>query len=170
MKNKKLTPYLLVVVLIVWGAIMYRVYKTVNSNNTTPNFKVATSNVELHSIDPVESNYTLILSYSDPFLKNVEKKKVVKRRSTVPKPTVRPKKNPVIKEKKEEKNPIRWDEIKYSGSFLNKKSGDNVALISFFNIPLTIKEGEEKNGLLVKKIYGDSLRVRFSGEDKTIIR
>ena len=168
MKDKKVTGLLLLGVLIVWGLIVYRIIKSVGSDESVTQVAVVESTFKVQEIDTTTSGYKLKLSYEDPFLKNVQSK--------LPKKIYKPvkrveKRNPVIKKEPQVQVPqINWSMIKYSGSLQNKKNGQLVALMQFFGQPLTLSEGEEKNGLLIRKIHRDSVEIKYSGEKKTILK
>ena len=81
MKNQKAVYLLLPVVLIVWGAIFYKIYFGIKGNDLQRTFKVPEKVVQEKSRE-IET-YNLSLNYRDPFLKSdvgkhLQRKRVVK--------------------------------------------------------------------------------------------
>ena len=61
-----------------------------------------------------------------------------------------------------------WPKINYSGMIRNESSKVIVGMFSIDNNSYIAKNGETVNGIKILTIYGDSVRVEFNKEKKTI--
>jgi hypothetical protein len=160
MKNKKLTYFLIAVVLVVWGLILYRIFDAVSSSDDTPVQLVAKQEKEAYNDYSVPNDTTkLLLNYRDPFgitkPKDTAAKisKVISHKSTVivPKPT------------------INWSFISYSGYIRNPSSKKLIALVSINGQNITLAEGETKNQVKLLKNLRDSIKISYEGKIKFIV-
>ena len=158
MKNKKLTYFLIALVVFVWGLIFYNIFKGVFNGNK--NYVIA--NIQKKKVKDIiitPDTFTIKANYRDPFLTKTyvakkTKKKIVKK--------------PVIKKPIEPKPPIRWPVIKYLGSIKNQKTNKEVAIININGKEKLISVGDTVTGVRLLKIYGDSVQVVYQKEKKVI--
>jgi hypothetical protein len=160
MKNKKLTYFLVVIVLGLWGLILYRVFDAVaaNDDNQLP--------VLVHQVKDTYGNFSipndtakLMLNYRDPFGLPEPKDTVTKRNQLLSSKkitqTVRP--------------AINWSFISYSGYIRNPASKKLIALVSINGQNVTLAEGETKVRVKLVKNMRDSIKVSYAGKTKFIL-
>jgi len=154
MKNKKLLYILIPGTLIVWGMIIYRIFKTVNTEENLfgqyleINTRQDNSNInDTFSINP---------DYRDPFLGKTNKKVTDSKQTTK---TIVP---------KIAKAAIPWPSIVFGGIIKNQKSNKQLALVQINGQGYTMKPGEIINDVQLNKIYRDSIEVRFQKEKKFV--
>ena len=157
MKNKKLTYFLGLVVLSVWGLIIYRVFYAVSGdddNSLPPTTKTAKETYNDYSIP--KDTTRLLLNYRDPFgliaFKDTSIRPVTvsHRRLTPAAPA------------------MNWDFIKYSGYIRNPASKKLLAFVHINGKSETLSEGETKDQVKLIKNLRDSIKVSFNGKTKFI--
>ncbi len=159
MKKKKQIVLLVPLVVIIWGVIGYRIYKTVKGNTEVKEL-VTIHNLPVQAVEKKEV-YTLKLDYSDPFLKN--------RRSYSPpvQNTVKAESKPkpvVVKTVK--KIPVRWPNIVYHGLIEHKKDHRILYLVEVDGVSHFMHEGQLQDELELVKAYQDSIWVKYKEEDR----
>ncbi len=156
MKNKKVVYLLLVVVVLIWGIIFYRIFSTVGAsdNNTNSLNNHAKSEVDKNAND----TFNIDGNYRDPFLGNMQVDKPVIL-STAPKQ--------VVKEEKVVQK-LAWPSIEYGGMIKNQKSNKQLVLVQINGQNNLMKTGDIVAGVQLMKIYKDSLEVSFQKEKKWI--
>jgi len=178
MKGNKYTPYILGPVLIlIWGTIFYKIYRVVypsDNQMSMPSFQALPS----YKSNLVDTGFALLLDYQDPFLdkrgnlkysprNNVSTKRhTFSSRKGKTKPTSN--RNRVLV--KPQPNPIKpFPSIVFQG--FQTSDGDTSALIRINNQFYAVaKAGQIYQGVLVEKIYKDSIRLRFEGQSKSFSR
>lgn len=159
MKNKKFLWVLLPVVLVVWGLIFFQIKKAVSSGGKPVPVVKAQERLIVENRDTI--TYTLKLDYEDPFLKN--KRIVVHNPSPVnSKPT--PKKPKVVKTVT--KLPVKWPVIVYKGLINNKKGNKAIYMLEVDGASLFMTPGEVRDELKLLKVYRDSVRMEYKGDEK----
>ncbi|MBW8050715.1 MAG: hypothetical protein FVQ77_10360 [Cytophagales bacterium] len=160
MKNKKLTYFLIVLLVFIWGLIFYKIFVGVFDGSN--NYVIA--NIQKKPVKDIiitSDTFTIKANYRDPFLaqtySNVAKKT---KKKIVTKP--------VIKKPIEAVLPIRWPVIKYLGSIKNQKTNKEVAMININRKEKLISVGDTVTGIRLLKIYGDSVQVVYEKEKKVI--
>ena len=143
-----------IVVIAVWGAIGYKIFTYFSKSNvvalpTTNVFKTAGIKVK-------KEKFKLDASYNDPFLKEI-KERVIQ--------PMQPIGNRV--EFQSLKPQVKWPEIKYSGVVETSNKEKRVGLLQVDKKDFLISSGDSIARLKVIKIYKDSLRLKFSNEEKT---
>ncbi len=160
MKNKKLTYFLVFIILIVWGIIIYRIFDSVGGNDE--------DNLQTTSAKTVKEPYNdftipkdtthLLLNYRDPFglvkFKDTVKLTVENHHKSMGPLTVKP--------------AINWSFIKYSGYILNPASKKLIALVSINGKNETLSEGDTKDNVRLIKNMRDSIKISFNGNTKFI--
>ena len=158
MKNKKLTYVLGLVVLVVWGMIIYRVFNALNSDDdSVPVVPLKTTKEAYNDFSIPKDTTHLLLNYRDPFgiVKQKDTDKVVVRRVAEPKIPVQVK-------------PMDWGFIRYSGYLLNPTTKKLIALVSINGQNITLAEGQTKNDVRLIKNLRDSIKISFEGKIKFI--
>jgi len=160
MKNKKLIYFLIIVVLGVWGIIIYRVFSAIGNGDddaATPAVKPIKEAFNDYAIP--KDTTKLLLNYRDPF-------GLVKQKDTA---------GTVIHAVKRMnstvniKPAINWSFITYSGYIRNPSTKRLVALVSVNGQNLTLAEGETKNQVKLLRNLRDSIKVSYEGKTKFIM-
>jgi len=157
MKNKKLTYFLIFIVLVVWGMIIYRIFDAAGGDDD------ATAIASVKSVKEVYNDFTiprdttkLLLNYRDPF-------GLVKFKDTVGPPVVH---HPKSKVTLMSKPAMNWGFIQYSGYIRNPSSKKLIALVSINGEMLA--EGDTKDQVKLLRNLIDSIKVSFNGKTKFI--
>ncbi len=157
MKNKKLVKILLPLVFIIWGLIIYRVISYVTGNNTVDIVNVKSA---YHIKNKTQTDtFTIVANYRDPFDTETIKKKVAKKN---------PSKKTNNKQAKKTEPKIIWPHITYKGRVQNNSSSKKLSILKINNKNYMMFENEEKENVLLKKIYKDSAIVEYSNQQKII--
>src|SRR6185369_15425411 len=101
MKSKRAVFILLLLVIIIWGLIAYRIYSTIKSDEISPIKNDFVNNFE--SVSPNE-DFKLVANYRDPFLGKLMDVNVTRSKAKVPVAII----------------PLQWPEIKYKGIIKNQ--------------------------------------------------
>lgn len=156
MKNKKLSWFLVPVVLSIWGAIGWQVYVAMKSDEDIAPGKVNTL-TSVESISAVPDTFALLLDYRDPFLdKTFAKTPPVSSIKNNPTP---PKTNPIVAT-------ITWPTISYSG-LVRQPSGDRMlGFLSVNGKSHFVKSGDVIDGLSVGRVTKDSAEIIMGQEHR----
>lgn len=159
MKNKKFTYLLIVVVLFVWGMIIYRIADSAGGgNDPQPTYKPMKQEAFNDYAITADTGH-LLLNYRDPFgvVKPPEAPELpvkdVIRKSVKPAPV---------------KPPMNWNFIQYAGYIRNHSSNKLITVIAINGKNLALKEGETAGQVRLIKNMGDSIRITFNGQTKNI--
>jgi len=166
MRNKKLTYFLLPVVLLVWGIIFYRIF--INRDKPkAPAFSPVNTMIEDTS-DKDKKGYELFANYADPFLKNsyirpVEKEAPVNvfqapRRRTVDRQTPN-RRRQVIRQ-------VKWPEVRYSGA-ISDSSEQIIGLMEIDKKKTLVDKGSNVKDIFVLDLFNDSIILIFDGDTAT---
>ena len=158
MKNKKGTYLLLVIVLVIWGAVIYRLFFQNKSGDAVAynNHSFVPEAVDLSSLN---DTFAIHFNYRDPFLgKTIERKSKPASGGAISKPIVKP--APVLVSK--------WPVIVFHGLIRNQTSGKQVAWIVIDNHSFNMTPGAIQMGVELKRCFKDSVVVVFNAEKKTI--
>ncbi|NAS32034.1 hypothetical protein GTQ40_13695 [Flavobacteriaceae bacterium R38] len=151
MKNKRNTYILLVLVLVVWGMIGYRIFSSLGSDNNAVQTKNVTVNFKPKAIK--DQDTFSIGNYSrDPFLGTFKIK---------PKPV---KKRQISAVKKE----IQWPAVRYSGLIGAVNSDQQIYFVFVDNVQYLMKLKDEMNGVKLLKASKERITVSFQKQQKTI--
>lgn len=149
---------MLPVVVLIWGAIFYKIYQSTNKDNqavmVTPHKIVENDGYQLDT-------FSLLDDYSDPFLKHVrtstpvsEKKGIVKKKED---------------KTRNEAKPIKWPNITYSGIVVNKNSKQELVMVMVDGTSHLMKKRETQSNVQLLEVTSDSILVSY-GEEKKYIR
>jgi hypothetical protein len=158
-KNKKLTYLLGLLVLSVWGIIIYRIFIAAHGEEDNVPVAAAKTNKEAYNDFSIPKDTThLLLNYRDPF-------GLVKQKDTT---VIAIRKISYQKTPAAVKPVTNWGFIQYSGYILNPGSKKLIALVSINGQNMTLSEGETKARVKLIRNLRDSIRVRFDGKTKCI--
>jgi hypothetical protein len=161
LKNKGFTYLLGIVVLVVWGLIIYRVFAAAGGDDDplpVSGFKVSAEPYNDFALAPDTTR--LLLNYRDPF-------GLVK-----PKDTIAPVRRARITTgiKPMPKPAFNWDFIQYSGYMYNPVSKKLVTLVSINGRNEMLTEGSMKDNVKLIKNMRDSIKISYNGMVKFITR
>lgn len=165
--SKKVKLYILIIVnLLVWGYVGYKVYSALQGEDHNM-FEYETPRINKINDVLHEDSVTLILNYADPFLKNGDnsKTKIVSNNNHTSAKT-----NSVsINSSKPTVNiPLSID-IKYLGLIKNTDKGTLTALISLNGKSFFAKQNEVIDEIIVKEITNDNITI-LNGKEKIIVK
>ena len=159
MKNNKKTLFILIPALIaIWGLIAYKIFAVVDTPEvTTPSSSLKT--IKLNSkADTLD--FELFLSYADPF-------KISNNRTRITKAIPALNKTVIIPRKKESIETLEWPSINYGG-MVKSSNQRQVALLTVNGKEYIVNKMEEIEGVKILNYTIDEIKVKFSGEEKTI--
>ncbi len=163
MKNKAVTYFLIVIVALVWGVIIYRIFDATTAGD---NFPVANSapimkikDLQVYS-EPKDTTH-LMLNYRDPFMEEVKTEpkviavdKLISHKTGV---------------KTASKPGVNWTFINYSGYIKNSKSKRLLAILIINGKEHTMMEGETFEKVKLVKNLRDSVKITYNGLQKYIV-
>ena len=160
MKNKKLTYFLGLVVLIVWGMIIYRIFNsTTESDEGNHNFANTVAKEPYNDYATFKDTTHLLLNYRDPFhLKKGKDTTLIERNVHLKSFTSR-NVQPII----------NWNFIKYSGYIRNPGTKKLIALVNINGKNEMMSEGENVGNVKLIKNMRDSIKIIFKGKTKFIV-
>ena len=156
-----LTYGLGLVVLVVWGLIIYRVVDAAGGDDSPlPSSTVKISKEPYNDFALAADTTKLLLNYRDPFglIKQKDTTAPVKRghfkagTPVVPKPA------------------FNWGFIQYSGFMYNPSSKKMVILVSINGRNETLTDGATKDNVKLIKNMRDSIKISYNGITKFITR
>lgn len=168
MQNKRLLYVLLPAVLLIWGIILYQIADVLNEDDATI-YTFTPAPLPAY-ITQNSATVDLLLNYADPFLEGYGRNVRVKTAGNAlsvaaPQPAASlPSSQPA--------EPARpaWPDLIYSGTVSNPKVKKQLALLNVNSQSYILKEGDYVQSMHIKKVFPDSLQVRFDGELRWFIR
>lgn len=155
MKKKYLNIALILLVVFIWGKLIYKYTK----NNTQPSIVANQPNIENKLINVEKRTFELNLLQRDPFLNKAYSN------NKKPKTTQKKRVNKTVI-----KSNFRWPKIEYFG-YITKSNTSN-AKLAILKINGQIKNKKEKTYIdefiFIKKIYKDSIIIKGNNKLKTI--
>lgn len=157
MKNKKLIYFLLPLVIAIWGIIFYKIFYYANPDNeeaisSTKKKSVLTTRQEM------KDTFSIVADYRDPFHGNMISRDEKPKQMQPSKPV----------QLKIPLTPIDWSFISYSGVVKNKKTNNQLALVKMNGKEHLVRAKDTISGVVIQKIYKDSIEVMFQKEKKVI--
>ncbi|MBC7387687.1 MAG: hypothetical protein H7329_00610 [Opitutaceae bacterium] len=162
MKNKNVTYFLGISVLVVWGLIFFRFFNSESDEDLSP---IQTNN-HYTKIDKNEKDtFELILNYRDPFLgqlaeirnnSDANRKndgKIKKLKTTKPKVVIAP---------------IDWSFVSYLGTIYGKQSKKKLAILRINESEKMVGNNDKIGDLVILKVGKDSVLVSFLGNRKVL--
>ncbi len=170
MKNKKTTYLLVILTVVVWGAIIYRIIDHIHGSNDVPRSSLLIPDTE-PLFSEIDTAYTLKLNYKDPFLKGGNSytrtatgtKKEPVRQSNNIRRRIYQSNQPKVETKKTD-----WPDIQFSGIILNEKTNEKLGLVQVKTESFLFRVNETRNEIQLLELYPDSVIVKFQNEVKTI--
>lgn len=151
MKSKKTIYFLLLIVIFIWGLIVYRIYSTINRSAAL----TMSSDVAIPEKSSSNFEYEIKANYNDPFLGKLEEGKKV---------YLKPKNDNQTKSLTSV--PLLWPEIKYGGIIKNQQSNQQLVLVTVQGNGKIMKVDQTIGEITLNKIYRDSIEIYFKGEKK----
>lgn len=168
MQKKKLNIILILVVLGLWGTV---IYKSLNRFFTSEVSDFANTNssqsFDLKKIS--KDTFLLEKLNRDPFL---DKALALKTNPSIEKkikPVIKPKVNPKPKPVEVVKSVI-WPQVSYYGYIKSKEKSEELILVKIDNGFLKLRKNQNIEGLIIKRIFKDSIEVCFNKEKKFIYK
>ena len=156
MKNKKLTYFLILLLVIVWGLIIYRVIAAAGGSDGDLQPTPVLGHKETYNDYAVPKDTTrLLLNYRDPF------GLVVRKDTSKPKVKQRQSSGKLLPG-------INWSLIKYAGYLRNPGSKKLITILSINGKSASMSEGETVDHVKLIQNKVDSVKVLFSGKTKFI--
>lgn len=166
MKNKKMTYFLVPVVIIIWGLVIYKIFSYTDSSSDKNAIPTISNQKETIAIE--KDTFSIIADYKDPFLgKNISIYDEDYNNETESENDK--KKVPEVK-KEEPKINIKWPSIIYGGIIYNAKTKKSVGLVKINNRDYLGNKGNKIEEIEIVEMYNDSIKVKFSEQLKTIIK
>ncbi len=159
--SKKAKLYLLIIInLIAWGYVGYRIYGALQGDEDLA-FESNSMPLKKINEDKKEDSVVLLLNYTDPFLKggNYAKENNVKTgKSSNQSNQQTQKQSPVAHIKKVEAQTVNLD-IKYIGLVKNNDKGTQTALISINGKSYFVKPKDVVEDVVIKEISSDNISI-----------
>ena len=167
MKSKNLRLILIVLTIIIWGIIIFRIISYVQK----PKMKIGSDQQISFEKSKFENKDTfqIVANYKDPFLskaKNISSYQNTSSDNSNPnKPSAT--ETTYLKEIKKE---VSWPGISYNGVIFNPKSQKQTGILSINNKNILVMKGNTYENIFIEMIFQDSIRVIYQKEIKTITK
>lgn len=152
MKNKKVTYGLILMVLIIWGTIFYKVFTRISGQKTASHS--VSQVVVRNQSDAHEERLALLLNYPDPFLKG---------RGTEPSTAI-----PGMEPVDQAPQVVNWPLVEYHGSLYNKIKKEETGLLRIEGSDFLVKKGAVFAGIKIRTIAKDSIFLDFQNNTRWI--
>ena len=162
MSKKRINIGLLILVLALWGTVGY---KTVNQYFFSKEvaFTDVQSNTKFNLSQIKKDTFNLEYINRDPFLNNSNV--ILKPNVVTKKANVKPK---VIIKTILPKPIINWPSVSYYGYIKSKEKTEELILVKISNQLHKLRKNSEVDGLIIKKVFNDSIEVFFNKEKRVI--
>jgi len=148
-----------IVVVAVWGVIAFKILSYFSKSSIV---ELPTSNAfKTAGIKLKKEKFKLDASYTDPFLKDI-KEMVIQQ-------TLSPMNVGNRVEFQPLKSNVLWPEVKFCGIVETSTKEKKIGLLQVDKRNFLISEGDSIVSVKVIKIYKDSLRLKFSNEEKSYL-
>lgn len=153
--KKKLTIPLLILVLLLWGAIFYRIFSGPGEGGNAPVVAATPAKVAVaeRAVDD-----SLLLDYRDPFLGHMGALPAMAEDTLMMEEY----------EYVEEVPYIDWSQVQYFGSVDGGREGKAVALVGVGGREYMMKPGETVEGYTLVGAVGNSIVLNYQGQTGTI--
>lgn len=162
MIKKNMLQYLLIiVVLLIWGRVILKLFKNFKINDPAP-----VSQLQLNdNFDDYNLTDTFHISanYPDPFLSEGLRVTKAPEISKTPVHPLNTKPKPIVENK-----PIVWPIISYKGIIRSLKTSKELVLIYINERGYKMSPGSKQGELILEKVYKDSILVKWNNLKKTI--
>lgn len=151
-KNKRITYLLLVLVVLIWGLIFYRIYSNFGAKKQVE--KSVPHSVVMEKHDRRDSVLTLSLNYPDPFLKGEDQSldpfTPSEYKGVVASPV------------------INWPLIEYRGLLTGNNTNESTGLLRIQNADLLVKQGKIYASIKIKTLSKDSICLEYQHESRWV--
>lgn len=161
MLRSKKTVGLLLLAVIVWGIIGYKIYSQLANSDVETVRKRAQMK---KNSDNTAERLQFSLSYADPFLKNVMVEKVEPKRA-IQKVTLQAKRIPI------QTKPVQlidWSLLKYYGVMNNASRAVKTGIVRFDGEDFFVREGDRVDVFTVVDVRDDSIKLSFENSMRYI--
>jgi hypothetical protein len=162
--SKKAKLYLLVIVnLIAWGYVGYKIYAALQGDD---DFELNNEKTEIKKIEVVNKEDTVLLSlnYPDPFLKGGNFSKENRSHSTSQTSHVSNSPKPVVNLKPKQEIPQIVTDIKYVGLVKNSDKGTQTAMITINGKSYFVKQKDVVEGYTILEVSKDFIKLKKGKE------
>ena len=161
MKNKKMTYFLGLLVVAVWGSIIYRVFNGLSRSDDDSMQTIAEQpKKEPYNDFNISKDTTrLLLNYRDPF-------GLVKQKDTIDLHVQKSLHRGIVPAAS--KPAFNWAFIQYAGYIRNPVSKKLITVVNINGKNELLSEGETKSRVRLIKNLRDSIKVSFNGKTKFI--
>jgi hypothetical protein len=157
MKNKKNTYFLLLFVLIVWGAVLYQFFSFSNA----PVEEINRVEIDLKPLQIKQRDtFSITINRRDPFLGKMAFSSQIKKINTNSKST--------ITNTKKLKEVLIWPDIKYKGIVSDSKEKIKVYMVIIDGKTFFMKKGEIESEVKLKEGDRDAIYPVYKGELKAV--
>lgn len=168
MKKKSLTYILVLAALGIWIYVFYFIFSAVSGNDTALTIRSSKRTVDTTVI--TQEKYTLLLNYSDPFLKNRQTAYVERTISSGTSSSSGPQSGKITVQKMDQKKIdlakaneaaiLFCKTVSFAGSIRNNATNKNIAILTIEDKEYMMSAGESINGVTLLKIVSDSVEIK----------
>lgn len=158
--NKKIVYLLVVVFVLVWGYIFYKIYDYLSPDDQPQ--QTFQNHVISDTTSTEKSFHVLSLNYKDPFL---GKQKMINRNQINSQNKKKDKPPLPIKTAKT----VKWPKIEYKGTIRDNNEKKEIAFIKINDKYHFIKQKEIIDNVAVEEIFKDSIYINFENERKVFV-
>lgn len=164
-KKKNINIILIFLVLFLWGTVAYKsLHQFFFSDNNVESPNTFNNKITFSQIN--KDTFNLEILNRDPFLnKELEQVKVITVNSTIKKSIAinKPKNIKVIEL-------LKWPTLSYYGYLKSKEKTEELILVKIDNQLYKLRKNNTINGLVINKVYNDSIEVTFNKIKKIIYK
>ncbi len=164
-KKKNINLILIFLVLVLWGTVAYKSVHRYFFSDTNGKIEFANANkINFYHIN--KDTFNLKIINRDPFLnKESEVVKVIPPSSNIRKSIIisKPK---IIKITEV----VKWPTLSYYGYLKSKEKTEELILVKINNQLYKLRRNTTINGLVINKVYNDSIEVTFNKIKKIIYK
>jgi hypothetical protein len=167
MPKKRLNIILILLVLGLWGTVAYKsLNRFFPSEDIVLNDTISNQNFNLKKIE--KDTFTFKNLNRDPFLDKalVVKTNPVVLKSTAPRPKTTTIPKPIVNSKP---LPI-WPQVSYYGYIKSHQKTEELILVKIDNNLLKVRKNQNIDGVVIKRIFKDSIEVLFNKEKKFVYK
>jgi hypothetical protein len=154
MKNRLGQYVLLILTVIVWSGIAYKIYKQTSSKDDL----IKRENIEtpVSKETTVSDTFNIINNYANPFIEVVGNELLSVEENNNQEQII-----------DFEPPKIDWPTVKFFGSITNHNKKDQLFLINITNNDYLMKNKDEIKGVKIIKVFKDSIILTYKNEIKT---
>ncbi len=163
MSKKKINIALIIVVLGLWGTVAYKTVSQYFFPKELLAFNDSQANTRLNFSQIKKNAFQLENIQRDPFLN--------KREEPLPQNVVVRHVSPRIINKPVvvSKPAVQWPAVHYYGYIKSKDKTEELILVKINNQLHKLRKNDQVDGLVIKKVYSDSIEVYFNKEKRIIV-